>query len=186
MATAQIGPEFADDASYPFFYAFDLKGVRFVSLDATTLGTLRAGQNERLEQLATGAGPVVTFSHLPLWPFAQKREKEIIGDPALEAVYQRTGVLMHLSGHHHVYFPGSKDGILYISQANLGGGSRKLIGSTQTSLRSFTVLSFSNTGEIEVTALRAPDFVEEIAIQTLPKKIRSGVATLNRMDLAPR
>ncbi|MGR3661817.1 MAG: metallophosphoesterase family protein [Paracoccaceae bacterium] len=176
---------FIDDRDYPFFYAFDLKGVRFVSLDATTLGRLKGDQAVRLEHFADGADRVVTFSHLPLWPFAQKRVNEIIGDPELEALYQRAGILMHLSGHHHAYYPGKKDGVLYISQACLGGGARKLIGDSETSLNSFTMLEFSDDGAVKVSAFRAPGFDLEIDLNTLPKQIRSDVATLIRMDLAP-
>jgi len=176
---------FVDDQDYPFFYAFDLKGVRFVSLDATTLGSLRGDQAKRLEDLAAGDKRVVTFSHLPLWPFAQKREKEIIGDPALEALYLQAGIELHLSGHHHAYYPGVKNGILYVSQANLGGGSRKLIGDTRTGAQSFTLLEFSENGEIDLVALEAPDFTTEVDLNSLPKEIRSNVATLRRMDLVP-
>ena len=176
---------FADVRDYPFFYAFNIKGVRFVSLDATTLGPLRGDQAKRLEDLASDSTSVVTFSHLPLWPFAQDREKEIIGDPALEALYQRSGINLHLSGHHHAYYPGRKNGVLYVSQACLGGGARKLIGDTQTSPRSFTLLEFSENGDISVSALQAPDYATEVEMSTLPESIRSGGATLTRMDLSP-
>jgi Calcineurin-like phosphoesterase len=176
--------QFVDDQDYPFFYAFDFRGVRFVSLDATTLGPLRGSQMKRLEKLTSvDTGPVVTFSHLPLWPFAQSREKEIIGDTELEALYLRNGVTMHLSGHHHAFYPGSKDEVLYISQACLGGGARKLIGDTQTSPHSFTVLEFSDFGDVSVVALQAPDYTAEVDLNTLPNAIVSGVATLKRMDV---
>lgn len=177
--------DFADDRDYPFFYAFDIKGTRFVSLDATTLGPLRGNQTNRLEKLASGGQRVITFSHLPLWPFAQKREREIIGDPALEALYRRADVRMHLSGHHHAYYPGKKDGVLYVSQACLGGGARKLIGDTRTSQNSFTVLEISEDGDLHVTALLAPDYKTEVDLGKLPAQIKSGVATLTRMDLQP-
>ncbi|MGD9355367.1 MAG: metallophosphoesterase, partial [Chromatiales bacterium] len=142
--------QYLDDTDYPFFYAFEMNGVRFVSLDATVLGPLRGDQLQRLERVAKGGGTVVTFSHLPLWPFAVNREKEIIGDHALESLYQRTGVDMHLSGHHHAYYPGEKDNVLYVSQACLGGGARKLIGDRQRSPHSFTVVNFDDDGDISL------------------------------------
>lgn len=179
---------FVDGDGYPFFYAFDMGGVRFVSLDATTLGPLRSGQAARLERLGAGDQRLITFSHLPLWPFAQKREKEIIGDKALEALYHRIGVTMHLSGHHHAYYPGKKDGVMYISQGNLGGGARRLIGESRRSPNSFTLLEFpdrGDRGQIRVTAYLAPDYQSQVALESLPEQIRSGVATLTRIDLKP-
>ncbi len=168
---------------YPFFYAFELGGVVFSSLDATTLGPLRGGQRRDLEALASRGKPIVTFSHLPLWPFAQKREKEIIGDPLLEAVYASSGVVMHLSGHHHAYYPGWKDGIAYISQACLGGGSRRLIGDTATSAHSFSHIVIAENGRFSVKAYKAPDYTSTVNQSLLPKEVHSSVARLLRLDL---
>ena len=178
------GLKYLDESDYPFFYAFEMKGVRFVSLDATVLGPLRGDQLERLEKLAAGAETVVTFSHLPLWPFAVNREREIIGDHALESLYKRRGVDMHLSGHHHAYYPGVKESVLYVSQACLGGGSRKLIGDRHRSAHSFTVVEFGDSGEISVYALKEPDYRNRVDLGTLPEKIVTPQATLRRMDLA--
>ena len=174
---------YLDDADYPFFYAFELEGIVFASLDATTLGPLSGGQNERIAGLSNDGNPIVTFSHLPLWPFAQQREKEIIGDPLLERVYQANGVVLHLSGHHHAYFPGWKDGVAYISQACLGGGSRKLIGEQRRSEHSFTQLTFAPDATFSVEALKAPDFRLAVENETLPSQIGSPKAVLQRLDL---
>jgi 3',5'-cyclic AMP phosphodiesterase CpdA len=176
--------DYLDDSDYPFFYAFEMNGVRFVSLDATVLGPLRGDQLQRLEKLAKGAETVVTFSHLPLWPFAVNREREIIGDHALESLYRRTGVDMHLSGHHHAYYPGVKDDILYVSQACLGGGPRKLIGDRHRSAHSFTVVDVDDRGDISLYALKEPDYRKRVDLETLPKRIITPQATLRRMDLA--
>ena len=176
--------DYLDDRDYPFFYAFEMNGVRFVSLDATVLGPLRGDQLKRLEKLAAGAETVVTFSHLPLWPFAVNREREIIGDHALESLYRQTGVDMHLSGHHHAYYPGEKDDILYVSQACLGGGSRKLIGDRHRSAHSFTVVDVDDSGHISLYALKEPDYRNRVDLETLPERIVTPQATLRRMDLA--
>lgn len=175
--------DFSDDADYPFFYAFEMGGVRFASLDATTLGPLRGDQMARLTRVMAGSGPAVTFSHLPLWPFAQKREREIIGDPALEALYHKLGVGLHLSGHHHVYYPGWKDGVAYVSQACLGGGARVLIGDSTRSERSFTVLEIEDDGLRSVTAFTGPNYRNPLDPTTLPQQVVSTKATLKRLDL---
>ncbi len=174
---------YLDDANYPYFYAFEMEGVRFVSLDATTLGPLRGDQMARLSAVVDGDGPVVTFSHLPLWPFAQKREREIIGDPKLEALYHKLGVDIHLSGHHHAYYPGWKDGVAYISQACLGGGPRVLIGDAGRSAHSFTVLEFDRNKLRAVTAYTGAGFQTPLNPASLPKQIVSPQATLKRLDL---
>jgi 3',5'-cyclic AMP phosphodiesterase CpdA len=176
--------QYLDDTDYPFFYAFEMNGVRFVSLDATVLGPLRGDQLQRLERVAKGAHTVVTFSHLPQWPFAVNREREIIGDHALESLYRRTGVDMHLSGHHHAFYPGEKDDVLYVSQACLGGGPRKLIGDRHRSAHSFTVVDVDDNGDISLFALKEPDYRKRIDLETLPRRIVTPQATLRRMDLA--
>ena len=121
---------------------------------------------------------------MPLWPFAQKREREIIGDPALEALYHDMGVDLHLSGHHHAYYPGWKDGVAYVSQACLGGGPRVLIGdSTPPQRAQFHVLEFDRSGVRAVTAFTGPDFRTALDPTSLPAQLVSPEATLKRLDL---
>ncbi|WP_380055096.1 metallophosphoesterase family protein [Falsihalocynthiibacter sp. SS001] len=176
--------KFLDDKDYPFFYGFEKEGTLFVSYDATTLGPLSGDQMQRLKAMSKGYKSIVTFSHLPLWPFAQAREREIIGDTTLDALQREVGVSLHLSGHHHAYYPGWKDGVAYVSQACLGGGARKLIGTSGTSEHSFTMLSIDANGNYRVKALRAPNYTSEIDITTLPQSIKTPKATLKRLDLA--
>ncbi|WP_425045322.1 metallophosphoesterase family protein [Primorskyibacter sp. S87] len=168
---------------YPFFYTFEMEGITFVSLDATTLGPLTGSQMRELSALSDTGNPVVTFSHLPLWPFAQQREREIIGDPGLEDLYHRNGVVLHLSGHHHAYFPGWKDGVAYVSQACLGGGSRRLIGETDRSAHSFTHIDIDASGHFDVEAYKAPDFRTRVDPRSLPAEVRTPKAVLKRLDL---
>ncbi len=175
--------DYIDDGDYPFFYAFEMGGIRFASLDATTLGPLRGDQMKRLSKAMKGSGPAVTFSHLPLWPFAQSREREIIGDPALEALYHELDVDLHLSGHHHAFYLGWKDGVAYVSQACLGGGTRVLIGDTVRSERSFTILEFGTEGLRSVQAYTGPGFRELLDQSSLPPQVISPKATLQRLDL---
>ena len=174
---------FLSAGGYPFFYAFEMGGMVFASLDATTLGPLSGDQHDRLEALGANGDPVVTFSHLPLWPFAIQREREIIGDPTLEKVYLDSGVVLHLSGHHHVFYPGWKDGVAYVSQACLGGGARRLIGAADRSPHSFTHVTFQPTGDFDIAVYRGPDFERSTDFRSLPKEIRSPSAVLKRLDL---
>ncbi len=179
--------QFLDDAAYPFHYAFEADGVLFVSLDATTVGALPTDQLEWLRQILVRHGPEyrvrVVFSHVPLWPFAQGREREFMGDPELQLLLQEHKVDLFLSGHHHAFYPGVKDGVTFVSQACLGAGPRRLIGSPAKSVRSFTVLEF-NGDDIRIAAREGPGFTDELDWRTLPERIRSPVAELIRADLA--
>ena len=175
---------FLDESDYPFFYAFRLGDVVFVSLDATTVGPLQDGQTARLKQLTAGKDTVIAFSHLPLWPFAVERETEVIGDPALQQVFREVGLDLHLSGHHHAFFPGWKDGVAFVGQACLGGGPRQLIGGAQKSGHAITLLEISEQDGIRITALEGQDFSSMLDWNDLPARITFNGTTLTRLDLA--
>ena len=175
---------FLDDSDYPFFYAFRLGGVVFTSLDATTVGPLQHDQAERLKQVTAGEETIIAFSHLPLWPFAVERETEVIGDPALHRIFQDVGLDLHLSGHHHAFYPGWKDGVAFVGQACLGGGPRHLIGSAQKSGHAMTLLEISKQEGIRITALEGNDFLSELDWRALPARITFNGTTLTRLDLA--
>lgn len=178
--------DYIDDGDYPFFYAFQMKGVTFVSLDATTIGPLRGGQSQRLRALADGQDTVIAFSHLPLWPFAIERETEVIGDPALQDLFASIDLDLHLSGHHHAFYPGWKDGTAFVSQACLGGGPRRLIGTTKRSPHAITLLEIPTRGEIGITAFEGAGFSDPIDWTSLPPKLAHGATSLTRLDLAPQ
>jgi 3',5'-cyclic AMP phosphodiesterase CpdA len=181
--------EFVDSGDYPFSYAFAVGRVLFVSLDATFVGPL--SQRERnwlrtvLERHGERFSHRVVFSHVPLWPVAIGRERDYLGDERLEADLRSGRVDLYLSGHHHAYYPGAKDGVRYVSQACLGAAPRPLIGSAAATGRAITVLEIPAQGRISVEAYRAPDFVETIPRHELPDQVKSRVATLIRDDLAP-
>jgi 3',5'-cyclic AMP phosphodiesterase CpdA len=178
---------FLDDAGYPFYYAFEVGGVLFVSLDATVVGHLPQHQMDWLRQVLEEHGPAyrrrVVFSHVPLWPFAQGREREYIGDPELQTLLETTGVDLFLSGHHHAFYPGARDGIAFVSQSCLGAGPRRLLGTKNKSQRSFTLIEFSDDA-MQIAAFVAPQFEVEVDWNTLPTHIRSFAAELKRADLS--
>lgn len=164
---------------WPFAYSVKLGGTRFISLDATTIGALPPAQMRWLASLGDDGGPTIAYSHLPLHPFAQEREREVIGDPTLAELFQRIGTDLHLSGHHHAYYPGSHDKVAFVSQACLGGGSRRLIGRSTRAPKGFTVITVE-AGRISVQGFDVGTFAP-IDIATLPESI--GV--LRRLDNAP-
>ena len=178
---------FLDDTHYPYYYAFSAGGTLFVSLDATTLGHLPGGQMDWLRGVLARFGPRherrIAFSHVPLWPFAQQREREFIGDPELERLLRDAGLDLYLSGHHHAFYPGHKDGLHLVSQSCLGAGPRKLIGSPERSPRGFTLIEIDANG-LRLDAFRGPDFTQPIDWADLPARVRSRAAELIRADLA--
>jgi 3',5'-cyclic AMP phosphodiesterase CpdA len=180
------GLNFLDDSHYPFYYAFVAGETLFIALDATIIGRLARDQMRWLRDLLREHGSEyrqrLAFSHLPLWPFAEGREREFIGDPGLEQLFQEANVALYLSGHHHAFYPGHKDGIHYVSQSCLGAGPRKLVGATQRSPRSFTVIEIED-GKFRLSAFRSPDFRRPVDWETLPERIRSQAAELTRADL---
>lgn len=177
--------DYVREDGYPFAYAFDLGGVRFASLDATTVGALSPDQKGWLADVMRTAGPTrVVFSHLPLWPVAVGRETEIIGDRGLADLFGEVGIDLHLSGHHHAYYPGASGGVAYVAQACLGAGSRALIGTEERTEPGFTLLDIAEDGTIEVSAVTGPALGTHLDPRTLPATIGTGAAQLERLDLA--
>ena len=181
---------FLDDSHYPFYYALSINNNLLISLDVTVPGVLKAEQKMWLEGLLKSHGDhyirKIIFSHLPLWPFSQDRTTEAMMDSGLETILKNHSVDIYLSGHHHAYYPGYKDGVRYVSQACLGAAPRKLIGDVRNSDRSITILDIDKNGDIQVNAYRAPGYVDPVLLETLPERIVSPKATLLREDIGLR
>ena len=176
---------FVDDQNYPFNYAFDLGGVRFASLDITTLGTLGFDQDLWLARIMRGAPQTrVVFSHIPMWSFAQGRETEIISDPMAKALLAETGIDMHLSGHHHAFYPGASNGIAYVSQSCIGAGPRRLIGENSRSVRGFTIIDISADGSMDLSHFSGSDYTRKTRADSLPERLTTPQGVLTRIDLA--
>jgi 3',5'-cyclic AMP phosphodiesterase CpdA len=180
---------FVDDSGYPFRYAFSVGQVLFVSLDVTRVGAIDADEKRWLDELLGREAPRfrhrVVFSHLPVYPFTHGRETEVSADHDLERILRRHGVEVYLSGHHHAFYPGYREGIRFVSQACLGAGPRALLGAGTRSERAITLLEVADDGHLTVRALAAPDFTREIDRSSLPRSIASRYGTLVRDDLRP-
>ena len=179
---------FVDGDDYPFNYAFRVKDVLFISLDATHVGHVSPQRRAWLDALLQSQGPKfqhrVVFSHVPLWPFAVGRERDYLGDHALEDVLQRGKVGVYLSGHHHAYYPGYKDGVRFVSQGCLGAAPRPLLGTSQPSPRSITLLELGPGGQVRVDAFAGSGFDEPVARHSLPPQIQAHGITIVRDDIA--
>lgn len=177
---------FVDDTGYPYYYAFAAGEVLFLALDVTTTGKLPAAQKDWLASLLAEHGPQyrhrIVFSHVPLWPFARGRETEFSGDAELEELLHDADVGLYLSGHHQAFYPGSKDGIHFVSMACVGSGPRVLIGDSERSERSIALIEIDGPA-LRIAALRSPDFSRAIDWRELPEKIETKAAVLSRADL---
>jgi 3',5'-cyclic AMP phosphodiesterase CpdA len=193
FATAWAGrvPDLSiiDSTGWPFRVAVSLRGVLLVGMDATRSGPLPAEEMRWLRRILTAeAGrhqSVVLFGHLPLMPITEGREGDVLADPELFDLAQRMGVDLWLSGHHHGFFSGRAGGILFVSQANLGGGSRRLLGTGQRGAQAFTWIEIGENGQITVSAYSPPDFTSPLDLSTLPETLGTGPFALTRSGASP-
>lgn len=177
---------FQDATHYPLRYSFVAGEALFVSLDDTTVGPLSAAQMAWLDaELTRGAAyPVkVVFGHVPLYPFAEGRERDFIGDAALEALLSRHGVSLFLSGHHHAYYPGRRGALRLVSMACVGSGQRALLGTTSVSPRSVVLFEVADGALRELDAFGGATFDQRIERATLPTSVGVGERRIVRDDL---
>jgi hypothetical protein len=181
--------DFLVGGHWPFAYAFVLGEVFFASLDVTFTGPMPAAERQWLRSLlagpaATQARARVLFSHVPMWSTGVGREHERLADPALERVVIDGRVDLYLTGHHHAFYPGVKDGVRHVSQGCLGAAPRPLIGTRERAPRSLTLIDVGRDGGLRLEGLAGADFDEPIDRLRLPARIVTPEATLLRDDLA--
>jgi hypothetical protein len=179
--------DFIDRSDFPFQYAFSIGPALFVVVESTVPGPIPPATTDWVQKILVDHGSAhahrILVTHLGQWPVSQGLEAEVSADRELEAILQFHAVSAVLNGHNRAFFPGVREGVLHISQGNLGGGTRRLIGSDAATPHTFTVLEIS-AESIAFNALKAPTFAVEVDIEQLPENIRSPEATLVRADLA--
>jgi hypothetical protein len=178
--------EFVDFEQYPLRYSFRYRGAFFVSIDAAGVGPLSDAQRTWLDaQLgASSERTKIVFGHLPQHPVAQNRQREILGDARVSAVFERHAVLAYFSGHHHAYYPGAVGTVRHVASPCLGGGARRLIGQPRVSESALIVVDIQDDVILSLEALRAPNFDSFIARASLPPHIVHGNHRILRDDLA--
>lgn len=181
--------EMVDDSNFPIRYAFEAGPALFISIDATMPGPLGDEQFEWVRSVLEEHGDKpakFVFGHLPIVPFAEGRETEILRDRRLERLLIRHDVEMMLSGHHHAYYPGKRGGLKHVGLSCLGGGPRELIGTDRTSRRSVVVLRVHPSGEVDFHARRGPEMQQRVDHRKLPRSIRSQGWDVWRVDTRER
>lgn len=183
----QPGLRLLEGSEWPRRYALWLGKTLIISIDGTRPGRLQQADLDLLRStlsLESGkARSIIVVSHLPQWPFARGREKDIIIDPDLTSLLGRYGVDFFISGHHHVFYSGVDDhGTNHLAVGPLGGNARKFVGQSTREPFSFVVLDINSDG-FSVSALSSPDFKQEISLTGLPTKIKGPDGFLTRLDL---
>ena len=178
--------EILDGERYPFRYAASFQGMLLVGLDITTSGTQPVEETEWTAQIlreqASRHRATIVFGHLPIWAVSKGRESDVIGDQAFQDMLVQGGASAYLSGHHHAYFPSRTGGLLQVSQARLGSGPRKYLGTDLTAIKAFGVIDIAASGQIDEVAFAVPDFRSQIKLTSLPEALPSDRGKIRRRD----
>lgn len=178
--------ELLPGSEWPRRYAARIASVLLVAFDGSRPGPLTASEREFVARMLAEHGPgaacTLVMGHLPMWPLARGREREIIADRALLDTLHAHGVDAYLSGHHHVYYPGVDEaGMLHLSVGALGGNARAFSGEHLPQWHSFALLDCDPRG-LEVLGLEAPGFDQPVPDARLPETVSGPLGTLRRVQ----
>jgi len=167
---------YVDDEFYPFRYAFVERNVFFVALDITTSSKMGKEQRDWLDKVLTlgeAYETKVVFGHVPLHPFAAGHERATLNDDALEALLNKHGVDLMVTGHHQAYYPGRRGELRLVGAGCLGGGVRNLVGSEAPSYRTLVVVDVDELGIRSVEALTGTEYDQVVNRASLPESLNS-------------
>ena len=169
------GIEFIDSSDFPIKYSYQFGGALFISLDATNVYLDQQQLSWLEKQLIEGQkySSIILYGHVPLFPVAQNRERDYLRNNNLFDLIKKYNVTMWISGHHHAYYPGQKDGVKFYSLNCLGGGPRKLLAPHQTkrSAKGMIELHLKNG---EISFIESYDVTQNFSIidkATLPESV---------------
>ena len=159
-------------SNYPWNYAAGFKDTLVISLYGTAPGALAEEQlafaQTMLEQHGSAYDRVVVTTHLPIYPVANGREREVL---SAGKITTSKHVDWYVSGHHHAFYPGrvhgNLEGTVHLASPALGGNRRSWLGTAVKSPFGFVEVAADNT----VTLYSAPEFEPE-APASLPLAIR--------------
>jgi hypothetical protein len=179
-------PGLLPGSEWPWRYALRQGGLLAITFDGTLPGAVPARERDfvarMLEAHGEAAAWTVVWSHLPFWPFAKHREREIIRDQDFLALLHRRGVDVYASGHHHLYFAGVDEaGLLHVSVPALGGNARRFATGGGRQAHGLVTFAVEN-GQLAVEGWLAPDFLSAVERETLPKVIDGPAGPLRRVE----
>ena len=177
--------ELLPGSDWPRRHAFWLNDILVISIDGSRTGALSPADQQLLETAVVQAAHArftLVVSHLPVWPFAQGRERETVKDPVLERLLMQGKIQFLISGHHHVFYSGKdQSGAIHLATGPLGGNARKIVGEENRAAFNFVVLDLCEESW-RVSAMRSPEFIEEVDFGDLPERLTHGEDSLVRMN----
>lgn len=170
-----------------FTYAFQIKGLTFLSLDATR-SIISEEQTAFIMKLLAKTLPnkLIAFGHLPFFPFSQQKKGrwEYLHSLELYHLFKKFRI-PYFSGHTHVYFPGkvitdSKQGYrkrnwYNISVGCLGTGQRYVNKGEAKQLPSFLIVEFDTDQIQETLQVQAQAYENNSFIPYDDNKIKSYI-----------
>jgi endonuclease/exonuclease/phosphatase family metal-dependent hydrolase len=190
------GARILDDGRFPFQYAFAHGGAFFLILDASTgavvADTAQMAWIRRVLSTpeARTAGLRLSLGHVPLYPVAEGRDRpgEVQDHPdSLRTLLEAGGVRLHVSGHHHAYYPGRRGALELLHAGALGQGPRVLLGTDGPPAKTVTVLDlFPAHDSIAERTFRVDgDRFEPMDPATLPSRVVGHEGYVIHRDAAP-
>ena len=181
---------FVDRAHFPFYYSFQQNKIFFLVWDASS-SQISPQQLNWIEQTlktstAQQASARIVLGHLPLYPVAKEKNKpgEYLeeGDK-LRSLLTENKVLMYVSGHHHVYYPGKINHLELLHAGALGQGPRQLINSELSPRQTITIIDLDLSKlTLTYTTYDATTW-QKISLEQLPASIPNPDGTIWRRDL---
>jgi hypothetical protein len=179
-------PGLLSGSEWPWRYAIRQGGLLAITFDGTLPGAVPAREREFVSRMLDTHGEAaawtVVWSHLPFWPLAQDREREIIRDNEFLEMLHEGGVDAYVSGHHHLFYAGiDQAGMLHVSVAALGGNARRFATGGDRQAHGMATLGVEG-GMLVVQGWLAPDFHSVVEGKKLPEAIQGPAGTLRRVS----
>jgi hypothetical protein len=179
-------PGLLPGSEWPWRYALHSDGLLLITFDGTLPGRVpereRAFVADMLISHGADAEWTLVFSHLPFWPLARGREREILDDDEFLGLMHEHGVDVYASGHHHVHYAGLDDhGMLHLAVGALGGNARKFAAGGERQPHAFAEIERVG-GSLTVRGRPAPFFDGVIEPGGLPDAVAGPAGRLRRVD----
>lgn len=138
---------FIDSSNYPFYFSYTKDDIFFISWDAAGANISPDVYNWMESQLnikqAKKAKLRILIGHLPLYAIVESKNKvgEVNSNPekALN-FFKKHKINLYISGHQHAYYPAIKNKIRFLNTGCIGDGPRKLIGSANEAVKTYTII----------------------------------------------
>ncbi len=182
------GINFVDSTHFPFYFTFEQDSIFFLAWDASsaTVQNLAWVEQALQSEEAASARMRIAVGHLPLYAVASGRNThgEVLNQPeTLRSLLQEYDVHTYVSGHHHAYYPGRRGSLQLLHAGALGQGERSLIGRSETSPNTLTILDIDLDAETTRYTTLDATTLDTIDATTLPKAIQGVNGFVVRRDV---